>query len=214
MKTAIIAGYTGLIGRQLLELLLKNDIYSKVITVGRRKVDIQHNKLVQEIINFDEFDLDIDQVDDVFCCLGTTMKVADSKEKFRLVDFQYPVTLANWGNVKGATNFLLVSSMGADASSKIFYNRVKGEVESAIASIDYNRIDFFRPSLLLGLREDTRIGESIGKFLMKVFAFAFIGPFKDYKAIESERIARAMVSFAAEDTPGTYTHLSSELQNY
>ena len=145
MKTALIAGYTGLIGSQLLSSLLKSNYYDKVIAVGRRNLDIQHPKLIQQKIDFNNVQLDQQKIDDVFCCLGTTIKKAGSKEKFRLVDFHYPVSLASYCLNLGARQFLLVSSMGADAKSGIFYNQVKGEVENAVSKLGYRRLDIVSP---------------------------------------------------------------------
>ena len=214
MKTALIAGYSGLIGRQLLSILLDNDYYDSVIAVGRRSLDIQHAKLIQQNIEFDNIKLDEHNIDDVYCCLGTTMKKAGSKEKFRLVDFHYPVSLANYCLTKGAKQFLLVSSMGADEKSGIFYNKVKGEVENTISKLGYSRMDIFRPSLLLGDRGESRFAEDFGKLAMKVTGFLFIGPLQNYKAIESSKVARAMNYFGQEEGVGEYLHLSGELQKF
>ncbi len=142
------------------------------------------------------------------------MKKAGSKEKFRLVDFHYPVGLANYCLNLGARQFLLVSSMGADTKSGIFYNQVKGDVENAISKLGYGRLDIFRPSLLLGDRGESRVAEDIGKIAMKLFGFLFLGPMKNYKAIDSGKVARAMINFAQEDSAGTYFHLSADLQKY
>ena len=214
MKTALVAGYTGLIGSQLLTILLESSYYDKVIAIGRRSLDIQHPKLIQQKIDFSNIQLDDPNVDDVYCCLGTTMKKAGSKDKFRLVDFNYPVSLASFCLNNGAKQFLLVSSMGADAKSNIFYNQVKGEVENAISKLGYPRLDIFRPSLLLGPRGESRFAEDFGKAGMKLFGFLFIGPLKNYKAIESSRVAKAMLYFAQEEGAGNYFHLSADLQQF
>ena len=214
MKTALVAGYTGLIGSQLLTILLESSYYDKVIAIGRRSLDIQHPKLIQQKIDFSNIQLDDPNVDDVYCCLGTTMKKAGSKDKFRLVDFNYPVSLASFCLNNGAKQFLLVSSMGADAKSNIFYNQVKGEVENAISKLGYPRLDIFRPSLLLGPRGESRFAEDLGKAGMKLFGFLFIGPLKNYKAIESSRVAKAMLYFAQEEGAGNYFHLSADLQQF
>jgi uncharacterized protein YbjT (DUF2867 family) len=214
MKTAIIAGYTGLIGSQLLSILLESNHYEKVIALGRRNLDIQHPKLVQQKVDFNDIQLEEQKIDDVFCCLGTTMKKAGSKEKFRLVDFQYPVSLASFCLNKGARQFLLVSSMGADAKSGIFYNQIKGEVENTVSKLGYPRLDIFRPSLLLGTRGESRIAEDLGKAAMKLFGFLFLGSLKNYKAIDSVKVARAMNYFAQEEGSGNYLHLSAALQKF
>ena len=214
MKTALIAGYTGLIGSQLLSILLESDNYDKVIAIGRRNLDIQHPKLIQQKVDFNNIQLGEHSVDDIYCCLGTTMKKAGSKEKFRLVDFNYPVSLASYCLDNGAKQFLLVSSMGADEKSSIFYNQVKGEVENAVSKLGYPRLDIFRPSLLLGSRGESRFAEDLGKAGMKLFGFLFIGPLKNYKAIESSKVAKAMLYFAQEEGAGNYLHLSAELQEF
>jgi uncharacterized protein YbjT (DUF2867 family) len=214
MKTAVIAGYSGLIGSQLLKILIESDDYVKVIALGRRSLDIQHPKLIQHNIDFNNIEIEEQNIDDVFCCLGTTMKKAGSKEKFRLVDFQYPVSLANYCLNKGAKQFSLVSSMGADEKSNIFYNKVKGEVEKAISNLGYHRLDIFRPSLLLGTRGESRFAEDLGKAGMKLLGFLFMGPLKDYKAIESTKVARAMAYFSTETGSGTTIHLSGKLQKF
>ncbi len=214
MKTAVIAGYSGLIGSQLLSLLLAENTYRKVIAIGRRKLALKHPKLVQEIVDFDNLQLAANQVDDVFCCLGTTIKKAGSQEKFRLVDFQYPVNLANACLSRGAQKFLLVSSLGADENSAVFYNRVKGEVEKAVSQLGFTRIDILRPSLLLGHRDEFRLAESMGKLFMRGFGFLFFGPLKKYRAINSARVARAMLRFANETDQGIFVHESDELQQF
>jgi len=214
MKTAVISGHTGLIGRQLLTLLLQNNDYGKIVALGRKLVDIQHPKFVQHIVDFDDIQFDEQHIDDVYCCLGTTMKKAGTKEKFRMVDFQYPLNLATQCLKKGAKRFAIVSSMGADEKSLFFYNQVKGEVEMAINQLAFSRIDIFRPSLLLGHRHESRLAEDMGKGIMKMIGFLFLGPLKNYKAIDGAKVANAMLHFAADDTPGSYWHTSAELQDF
>ena len=170
--------------------------------------------MVQQKVDFNDIQLEEQKIDDVFCCLGTTMKKAGSKEKFRLVDFHYPVSLASFCLNKGARQFLLVSSMGADAKSGIFYNQIKGEVENTVSNLGYPRLDIFRPSLLLGDRGESRIAEDLGKVAMKIFGFLFLGSLKNYKAIDSGNVARAMNYFAQEEGSGNHLHLSAALQKF
>jgi uncharacterized protein YbjT (DUF2867 family) len=214
MKTAVIAGHSGLIGRQLLDLLLGDEHYTKVIALGRKSLDIENHKLVQKIVDFNEINFDAEHVDDVFCCLGTTIKKAGTKEKFRLVDFQFPVNLANVCYKKGATTFSLVSSMGASENSNVFYSKVKGEVEKAINNIGFHRVEIYRPSLLLGDRNESRFGEDFGKGFMKGLGFLFVGPLKNYKAIDSLKVATAMISIAKDKGSGNHIHFSGELQDF
>ncbi|HEY5748375.1 MAG TPA: NAD-dependent epimerase/dehydratase family protein [Chryseolinea sp.] len=212
MKTALIAGSTGLIGSQLLSLLLKNTDYVKVIALTR--VDLpQHPKLTQIKVEFGSLGENSSalKADDVYCCLGTTMAKAGSKENFYQVDFYYPFLLAKTTRSVGAKKFMLVSALGANKSSSIYYNQVKGEIEEAISSVAFDAVHIFRPSLLLGPRIEKRSAEDAAKFFYK--AFGFLIP-KKYKAIESVKVARAMQHFAAEDKKGIFIHESADLQRF
>lgn len=213
MKTAILAGTTGLIGAQVLELLLKGDLYDRVVALSRRPLATSHPKLINLVIDFDDLEKHADQLkgDDVYCCLGTTMKQAGSREAFQKVDFQYPVSLARTTRNQGAKQFLLVTAMGANEHSPIFYNRVKGEVQAAIGKIGFQAFHIFQPSMLVGPRTRERTGEKVAQQIMK-FA-GFLIPLK-YKAIESVKVARAMVAIASRNHTGTFIHESAELQSY
>ncbi len=212
MKTALIAGSTGLIGKQLLQLLLNSDRYDKVIALTRQDL-IPHPKLVVLKIEFEKSEQWSDSIraDDVFCCLGTTMAKARSKEKFYQVDFTYPLQIANVARSLGAKQYLLVSALGANKNSSIYYNKVKGEIEEAIKQIHYKAIHIFRPSLLLGPREEKRSGEDAAKIFYKIFGFLIP---KKYKGIESATVARAMITLASQDDEGIFIHESAELQSY
>jgi uncharacterized protein YbjT (DUF2867 family) len=212
MKTALIAGSTGLIGKQLLELLLKSDRYGKVIALTRNDLT-PHPKLQILKVEFEKLDQWANALvcDDVFCCLGTTMAKAGSRDNFYQVDFFYPLLIAKTSQSKGATQYLLVSALGANKESSIYYNRVKGEVEEAIRQVGFKTFHIFRPSLLLGPRQEKRSGENLAKVLYQMFRF--IIPRK-YKAIQSVKVAGAMIKLASEDKTGTYIHESEELQEY
>ncbi|HEU5291592.1 MAG TPA: NAD(P)H-binding protein [Cyclobacteriaceae bacterium] len=213
MKTALIAGSTGLIGKQLLQLLLEDQYYGKVIAITRKPLVVQHAKLENLVLDYDklaEHDAEL-KADDVFCCLGTTIKIAKTKEAFRKVDFEYPHVLARITKNQGATQYLLISALGADKKSGIFYNKVKGDVEDAISAIAFRTVHIFRPSLLLGDRTEQRAGEGAATTFFK--ALGFLIPAK-YKAIDSAKVARAMLSFAKTNDPGFFFHESKELQTY
>lgn len=213
MKTALVAGATGLIGNQLIDLLLKDDAYTVVKAVTRTTLNITHPKLENIVIDFDTMaeHKELLKADDVFCCLGTTIKKVKTKERFRKVDFDYPLELARITKENGATKFLLISALGADKKSAVFYNQVKGEVEEAIQQIGFDAYHIFRPSLLLGDRAEQRSGEDAAKFVFKYLGF--IVPEK-YKGIESIKIARAMQAKAAQQQTGNYSYESKELQGY
>lgn len=213
MKVALIAGATGLIGKQLLDLLLNDAEYHAVKAISRKPLDSTHPKLENIVVDFDMLASVVDKIsaDAVFCCLGTTMKKAGSKAAFKKVDLTYPLELAQATRTKGARQFLLVSALGADKNSSIYYNQVKGEVEEAIADIGFVEYHIFRPSLLLGPREEKRSGEDAAKMVYKIFGFLI--PEK-YKGVESIKVARAMVHFARLEQEGKFIHESVSLQNF
>lgn len=212
MKTALIAGGTGLIGGQLLQHLLAHDNYDKIFAFTRKDLP-EHPKLTQvEMKHGSLGELDPTfRIDDVFCCLGTTMAQAKSKEKFYQVDFTYPFLLAKEGLAHGAKQFLLVSTLGANKKSTVYYNRVKGEIEEAIIGLGFDTVHIFRPSLLLGPRAEKRSAEDAAKFFYKFFGFLIPSKFK---AIESSKVANAMVHFATRNQKGNFIHESTELQNF
>jgi len=214
MRTALIVGATGLVGKQCLYQLLEDKEYLKVFALVRKEINIKHHKLEQVIVNFDELEKYeyAMKVDDVFCCLGTTIGIAKTQENFRKVDFDYPVKIAELTLKNGANQFMLVSSMGASKNSSIFYSRVKGEVEEAIAKIGFKAFHIFRPSMLMGDRTDFRFGEIIGKYLMKVIGILFFGPLKKYKGIQGIVVAKAMVRTSQKNISGNHIHLSDEIQ--
>lgn len=212
MSTALIAGSTGLVGGHLLRLLIDNTAYDKIISIGRREVDIQHPKLEQYITDFRELDKINIKADVVFCCLGTTINKAGSKEVFKQVDFEYPRLLADYALNKGAKAFHLISSMGADANSPIFYNKVKGEIENEIRTMPFNHAAMYRPSMLLGKRSEKRMLESISLAALNTLKFLFVGPLKNYKVIESEKVAKFMIQSSLENKEGVLIHLSGEMQ--
>lgn len=213
MKTALVAGSTGLIGNQLIRLLLDDTGYEKVIAISRKPLEIHHSKLKNVIADLSSLATQKDTLiaDEVYCCLGTTMRTAGSKEAFRAVDFDYPLALAKISFENGAKSFCLVSALGANPDSFIFYNRVKGEIENAIDEIGFDRYHIFQPSLLLGDRSEKRAGEDSAKTAYKLFGFLIP---KKYQAIEAIKVARAMIHFSHEKVPGKFVHQSNILQNF
>jgi uncharacterized protein YbjT (DUF2867 family) len=211
MKTALIAGSTGLIGKQLLTLLLATNRYDKVIALTRHELGITHPKLTELKVDFSILDQYADKLvaDDVFCCLGTVMAKAKTKERFYEVDFTYPLRLAVATKLNGAKQYHLVSALGANKKSSIFYNKVKGEVEEAIGNLGFDSYQVYRPSLLLGQREETRSGEDAAKVFYKYLGFLIP---KKYKGIEGSTVARAMLHHASKEQRGKFIHESMEMQ--
>lgn len=213
MKTALVAGCSGLIGSQLLNLLLNDSRYSRIVAISRTPLNLTHAKLKSVVLDFDRLKENAADLacDDIFCCLGTTIKKVKTKEAFRKVDFEYPLELAKVGKELGAEKYLLVSALGANKTSSIFYNQVKGEVEEAIAKVGFPTLHIFRPSLLVGPRLEQRSGEEAAKWVYKIFGFMI--PSK-YSAIESIKVARAMISFSQTADHGVCIHESKTLQAY
>jgi len=213
-KTALIFGATGLIGGHLLDLLLQHTAYQKVVTFGRSKIEKSHPKLTQEIVDFDQPDTFAHLVkgDDIFCCLGTTRKKA-GKEGFYKVDFTYCFNAAKLGLDNGAKQFLLISSMGADADSMFYYNQVKGEIEDALKKLSYPSIRILQPSLLLGEREESRLGESIAQKVMGGIDKVAGNVLGKYGPIEAKEVAQAMIYAAQSEVKGVQVYDSQELEN-
>ncbi|WP_213017941.1 NAD-dependent epimerase/dehydratase family protein [Hymenobacter negativus] len=213
MKTALLAGATGLIGSQLLPLLLASERYTKVIVVGRKAVPVIHPKLVQVVTELDKLEAVRLKLiaDDVYCCLGTTMAQAGSKEAFFKVDFLYVVQLAAVSAGNFASQLLVVSSMGADAESRVYYSRVKGEMEAAVRQTPFRAIHIFRPLLLLGERAKPRLGERIGAGVLGLLAPLMRGPLLKYRAVPGAAVAAAMLRAAEDDGGGIRIHESDEL---
>ncbi|HEV8647689.1 MAG TPA: oxidoreductase [Burkholderiales bacterium] len=202
-KKALIAGATGLVGGYVLRRLLAHPSYSQVEILVRHESPVHDPKLTQHIVDFARLDAGVPGVapDDVFCCLGTTIGKAGSEEAFRRVDFDYPLALARLAKAVGAGKFLTVSALGADPKSAVFYNRVKGEVEQAIAAIGLPAAHFFRPSLLLGPRAESRPAEKIGIAVGTLITPLMIGGLRKYRPIHADTVAAAMVYAANHDVP-------------
>lgn len=214
-KTALVIGATGLVGKQVLNYLLASPIYNQIKILTRRATGIQHEKLDEIFFDFDKPDASLVKADDIFCCLGTTIKKAGSEEAFKKVDFQYPLQIGRLGKLNGASKYLIVSSMGADSKSFIFYNRVKGEIEKELTDLHYDTLHILRPSLLLGDRGgESRLGEKIGEVLAKLLDPVMVGPLKKYAAIDSAKVARGLVELAQLPEKGVFIHDSAELQRF
>lgn len=214
MKTALIIGSTGLIGSQLLALILESPHYEKVITFVKRDSGIHHPKLKQHIIDFDtpESYKELVVGDDFYCAIGTTIKKAGSQDAFKKVDFEYPKQFATVALQNGVEQFLIVSSIGADAKSGNFYLKTKGEIQNFLKACPFKSVTVLQPSLLLGNRTEFRLAEKIGTFFMTTFSFIFLGNFKKYKAIESEAVAQAMLSLALKNNLGFKIYESDVIQ--
>ena len=210
-RVAVVAGSTGLIGSLLIKKLLDEPRYDKVIALTRRPLGLHHIKLQEMNVDFRTLchqPLDF-SVNDAYCCLGTTMKKAGSKDAFFEVDFTFALRFAEWALENKASQLLLVSSLGANPNSLFYYNRVKGDLEAAIEQLRYRSLHIFRPSLLLGSRDDSRLGEGLGQAFAKIF-----NPLipDNYKGIPAEDVAEAMLRMALDHNHrGVYLHESEQI---
>lgn len=198
-KIALVLGATGLVGQKLVERLTQDVNYSSILIVNRREVGYSNPKIQEKVIDFDQIDQSIKQVNAtaIFCCIGTTIKTAGSKEAFRKVDYDIPVTFGKIAEKSGVGNFVVISSLGADSNSSAFYSKVKGEMESQLRTLKIPHLTIVRPSLLLGDRDEKRLGEGIAQVLFSVFGFLMVGPLKKYKAISADQVAKAMIHYAS-----------------
>lgn len=215
MKTALIAGSTGLVGSTLLQLLAGHAEYETIHILVRKPVDTTSPKVKVHVIDFEELDnfAPDGSIDHVFCTLGTTIKKAGTKENFRKVDHDYVLKLGELAKTWGAEKFLMVSSLGASAKSSIFYNRVKGETEDELVRLNLSHLFIFRPSLLMGNRAEHRAGEKTAIAVYKVINPLFIGRLKKFKGIQSSQVARAMLSVALNMNEKFKVFESDEIQN-
>ena len=212
VKTAAILGATGLIGSHLVELLKNDREYDVIKVIVRRPVAIDHPKISVNVIDFTDesaFKSAIAESDAVFCAVGTTnRKVKGDKAAYRKVDFDIPVKAAKFCEQTGCNTFLLVSSIGANSNSGNFYLKLKGEVEDAVGTLNIQSISVFRPSFLLGERQENRSGEKIAKALSSSLSFLFPSRYKPINAFD---VARSMVSASVKNIPGFRIYQYNEM---
>lgn len=202
-KTILLVGATGLVGSAVLPLLLGDVRVGKVIALVRRPMTITHLKLEQWVAENLLDALQPVPVDAVICCLGTTIKKAGSQAAFIAVDKMLPLGIARWAKAQAVPAFCIISAIGADAGSRIFYSRVKGEVEQELEAMHFSSLALFQPSLLTGPRSERRFGERMGIGLMKVLGPLLIGPMAKYRAMGRDVLALALVHTALDPQPGT-----------
>jgi uncharacterized protein YbjT (DUF2867 family) len=213
-RTALVLGATGLVGGECVDLLLDDPRWARVVAAGRSPLERDHPRFEQRVVDFDRLTVHAEalRADDVFSCLGTTIRAAGSREAFRRVDHDYVVEAARLALAGGARRFLLVSAVGADPSSRIFYSRVKGETERDVRALGYQTVTVFRPSLLLGDRGELRAGEKLAEWLAVPLAPLMIGHLARFRPVRARAVAAAMVRGAAEFPPGSRTVESEEIR--
>jgi len=210
--SVLLVGATGLVGRECLRLLLADSGFGRIVVVTRRPLspDVRSPKLGTHVVDFDhlnEYD-ELFDVDAIICTLGTTIRQAGSRTRFRTVDFDYPLAFARLGRRHGCKHFLVVTALGANTRSRYFYNRVKGELEDSLRSLDYPRLTIVRPSLLLGPRAELRLGEEVAKRVTR-----WLGPLvpRAFKPVEARAVAQSLVRAAREQGSGERVIESGEI---
>ena len=195
MKTALIFGSTGLVGSDLLTLLLKDDYYTAIKIFARSKININDPKV--EIINIDFNKLNeyshLIKGDDCFFCIGTTKKQTPNKEEYRNIEYNFPVIIGEIAKNNNVRSFMYVSSLGSNPNTKNTYLKNKGEAEKFLKKLNFSQLSIIRPSFLLGDRKEFRLGEIIGKKIFKKSSFLFQGSLRKFRAIESKDVAKAMI---------------------
>jgi len=201
MKTLLIVGATGLVGRAVLRLALADPAIARVVAPTRRTLDLRHEKLVNPVVDFEALPVGAEwwAVDAVICTLGTTIKKAGSRAAFREVDYDYPLAVARFARTAGVTTYALVSSLGANAKFRTFYLRTKGETERDLAGAGFASLTVVRPSLIGGERDERRWGEALGLQL-----FTALGPVlpRRYRIVPAERIAARLLASVISAQPG------------
>jgi len=203
-KTAILFGATGLVGSELLGMLENDSRYSKIKVFGRSKPKFTSEKVelfLGDLRNPERLATNLTG-DELFICLGTTIKVAGSREEFRRIDLELPAKVAAMAHANGVETAVVISSLGANSTSSNFYLRTKGEMEQKIIALNFGKVAFMRPSLLLGDRAEFRLGETISKYAMKAFGFILAGKLKRYRPVQATAVAAAMHKTANESFSG------------
>jgi len=197
-KTAIILGATGLTGGILLQKLIEDNRYKSILLFSRSKIEGLPKKVTQFIGNLLELEnfKDNFKADEVYCCIGTTSKKTPDKLLYKQIDYGIPVIAAKLAKANKIATFLVISAMGADVKSNVFYNKTKGEMESAVLQLQIKNTFILRPSLIGGKRKEQRLLEKIGLIIFKIVQPFFIGKLKDYKVIDPKNIAQAMINLA------------------
>jgi uncharacterized protein YbjT (DUF2867 family) len=212
-RTALIAGATGLVGSLCLKQLLDDPDYAQVISFSRRPASEPHPKLVQKLVDFDNLSqLAPIAANDAFCAMGTTNAKAGSQEAYRKIDVGYSKAFAEFALAGGAQHFALVSSVGANARSRAFYLRTKGELEEAVKAMRFASVNTFQPGFLMGSRAERRAGEGVALALARALQFVFIGGLSKYRPIEASTVAAAMIAAVKRAEPGRHTYLFDDMQ--
>ena len=213
-KTAIIIGASGLIGRELLSLLLEQKEFENVKIFVRKSLGVQHNKLTEIITDFSSLQSISKSIngDVIFCCLGSTKSKTPDLSDYKKVDHDYPLFFANEGIKNGLDQFHLVSALGANAKSSNFYTKMKGETEDELKHLSIPSIFIYQPSFLNGNRTENRPLEKVVLFIMKLIDPLLVGNLKKYQSINAITVAKAMINESIKNKKGIFVHKSDQIK--
>ncbi|CAM3707017.1 NAD(P)H-binding protein [Mucilaginibacter galii] len=211
---AVIAGASGLVGNELLHILLQESTYDEVLILVRKHLPIQHKKLVQLQVSFDELEQHQSAINGhaLFCCLGSTKSKTPDLNVYRKIDHDYPVKLAQIALKNKMPHYHLVSAIGANSTSSNFYTKMKGETERDIQAVDIRSLHIYQPSLLTGNRKEHRLTERIATGVMKIIDPLLIGGLKKYQSIAAATVARAMYKQSLNQEEGVFVHPSDHIK--
>jgi len=210
----ILVGASGLIGSHLLTQLIESVEISRILLLLRKSLHISAHKVQELIVNFDELEHYSSDIkgDVIFSCLGTTKAATPDSDLYRKIDLEYPLKLAEIGIRNGVSQFHLVSSLGANALASNAYLKLKGELENELKNLSISSLHIYQPSLLTGNRKESRLGEKFAISVFKLINPLLIGPFKKYRSIEAETVARVMFNQSLKDLKGTFIYPSIKIQ--
>ena len=211
--TALILGSNGLIGSELLTQLQEKEEYEKVYAISRKPMELAHPKLINILAdqnNIEDRLMDVD-FDHLYICIGTTKKKTPNQEEYFSIDHDYPLSLAKIAKKRSCYSVAVVSSVGANENSSQFYLQTKGKLEQSLIRLSFDKLHIFRPSLLLGHRDEKRSGEDMGKIFMKIFGIFCIGPLKKFKAISAKKVSKSMITSSLSEDKGVFFHTYKEI---
>jgi uncharacterized protein YbjT (DUF2867 family) len=214
LNRVIIAGASGLIGKELLYQLLNNNEVKEVVALVRKPLTTQHSKLIQIQIDFEDLNSFSDEIygDAFYCCLGSTIKKTPDLADYKKVDFDYPLALAQLASANEIAQFHIISALGADINSKLFYPRIKGEIEEELKKIKFKSTHIYQPSLLSGERSENRLLEKIAVFAMQFINPLLLGSLRKYRSIRVSTIAKAIINQTFKNIEGIHIYPSNIIE--